>query len=73
MELLAFGLRVVLEVEEDETEDAEAKHHGEGAGVVREGRRNEPLVLCVRLGSNWHLQRNELDLTLIYILCYPSP
>ena len=38
---------LLLEVEEDEAEDADPGHHAEGAGVVGEGGHDEPLILIV--------------------------
>ena len=43
----SVGLLLLLHVQEDEAEDEEAGHHGEGAGVVGVGRGDEALVLRV--------------------------
>lgn len=43
-------------VEEDKGEEEHPHHHGEGAGVVRVGTLNEPLVLKVSEGTHRYLQ-----------------
>lgn len=43
-------------MEEDEGEEEHPGHHGEGAGVVRVGTFNEPLVLQVGEGTHRHLE-----------------
>ena len=42
-------------MEEDNGEYKDAGHHGEGAGVVRVGRADEPLVLVVTERANGYL------------------
>ena len=46
---------LLLEVEEDEAEDADPGHHAEGAGVVGEGGHDEPLILIVAQWNNRNL------------------
>lgn len=45
----------LFEVEENEAEEEHPDHHGEGAGVVGIGRRDEPLVLGVLQWPHRHL------------------
>ena len=47
---------LLLEVEEDEAEDADPGHHAEGAGVVGEGGHDEPLILIVAQWNNRNLE-----------------
>ena len=47
---------LLLEVEEDEAEDADPGHHAEGAGVVGEGGHDEPLILIVTQWNNRNLE-----------------
>jgi len=51
--LLAFALVAVMQ--EDEAEDEDSEHHGEGTGVVGEGGRDETLKLGVLEGAHRHL------------------
>uniref|UniRef100_A0A2M4D6P0 Putative secreted protein n=1 Tax=Anopheles darlingi TaxID=43151 RepID=A0A2M4D6P0_ANODA len=54
----------ILEVQEDEREQEHSDHHREGADVVREGARDEPLVLGVGKGTHRYLGgRVELCVT----------
>lgn len=43
-------------VQEDEGEEEHPRHHGEGAGIVRVGTLDEPLILQVGEGTHRHLQ-----------------
>ena len=47
---------LLLEVEEDEAEDADPGHHAEGAGVVGEGGHDKPLILIVTQWNNRNLE-----------------
>ena len=53
----SVGLLLLLHVQEDDAEDEEPEHHGEGAGVVGVGRGDEALVLCVLQRPHGHLRR----------------
>lgn len=54
--LVRFNLLgLLLEVQENEREDEQAEHHGEGAGVVGISAGDEPLVLRVREWPDGHL------------------
>lgn len=54
----SVGLLLLLHVQEDDAEDEEPEHHGEGAGVVRVGRGDEALVLRVLQRPHRHLPTN---------------
>lgn len=49
-------LLLLLHVQEDDAEDEEPQHHGEGAGVVGVGRGDEALILCVLEWPHGYLQ-----------------
>lgn len=48
-------------VQEDKGEEEHPCHHGEGAGIVRVGTLNEPLILQVGEGTHGHLQCVQVD------------
>ena len=54
-------------MQEDEAEQDDASHHGEGTGVVGEGARDEPLVLSVFPRSHRRLQHSNI-LNVIYFI-----
>lgn len=56
-------LFLVFHVEENDAEDEEACHHGEGAGVVWECWGDETLILGVLQGAHRHLQQGEEQIT----------
>ena len=56
---LSVGLLLLLHVQEDNAEDEEPEHHGEGAGVVGVGRGDEALVLRVLQWPHGHLRRQQ--------------
>ena len=52
-------------MQEDEADEHDAKHHGEGAHVVRVGRGDIPLVLGVFQWPHRHLQQHAVYVIVI--------